>query len=889
MLKRSFAITALLAATLSPLTPRQADAQVNVNVTVSKGTYKDNGGTVHPWRIDAAHTLVWDDKPFVPVGGLFQAKSWARTPTDADFESDVAALQTLKSHGVTDIYLQPARVGLTFVPPAAIQKLTDYLDKEGFTYGISINDGPHDILVGYLVRPGAFRQSIGGEGGTLRFPLDSVASALYFLVSADGSEIIRSGDATMVAEGARVTVDPIANSGGTQNVVFLLPQKVSFGQATGGLPLPNLWDGFDEYRDSLLQLFSQVKLGKGFRFFIDALPQNLALNTDTERFIPSGPNWAQEWETYLAFRYKTLGRLHEAWGVTDRDVKSFDEAATLLPLWGGGKGVSILYDRANNKQHRVDTTKSAFWKDLSAFKEISVRDYMNDLAVSLKKAVADVPVVYRTRGESTLFTSLPRNRGFDGIGITAYGRGSDLVTNSAGYAYAEAAEAPKTTWLMVAATADAAPTLSGAATTAATNANGGVDPNQTEKTDKGYATQSALTGDLDALRSIGARGFYVEGARVVDPTRQSFNLVNAPEQLDWLSAYQRLLFATGVASAQTAPQAVFYPKGLASASVRPLTTGGWWLPTPRPGTLFDFGESGRAYALSEPNGGFTYYLWNPAGVRRIKIRIPKASRMEGVPPVRWSQGANGEAKGEELSLTIGPDPIRLENMAAIPVPLDAFDSAKAEVKTLVSAMKKRGIIDAGRFQEEASTIAFRFNRENPWLSLSEIQSLLMRMRALLRPYAWIEAEPGGIGTNGVQITGAIAQSFDEVSERVGASNGQVLLVGARPSTSAATATYRVEVQQTGPYNLWVAASPDAPLTFRLDGQPVLDEAVAPQAVGQPYAGGTLVWTHYGVATLPKGVHTLEMRAGSAPCVVDTLLVTPGAFIPDGPNPPPVKP
>ena len=43
----------------------------------TSGAYKDSAGVVHPWSINAAHVLVWDDRPFVPVGGRFQAKSWA--------------------------------------------------------------------------------------------------------------------------------------------------------------------------------------------------------------------------------------------------------------------------------------------------------------------------------------------------------------------------------------------------------------------------------------------------------------------------------------------------------------------------------------------------------------------------------------------------------------------------------------------------------------------------------------------------------------------------------------------------------------------------------------------------------------------------------------------
>jgi hypothetical protein len=99
-------------------------------VIMSHGQFVDSSGSSNVWTVNAAHTLIWNDKPFVPVGGRFQAKSWSATATDEDWESDKAALVTLKAQGVTDIYIQPAQGGLTSVSPTSIQRLVDYLDKE---------------------------------------------------------------------------------------------------------------------------------------------------------------------------------------------------------------------------------------------------------------------------------------------------------------------------------------------------------------------------------------------------------------------------------------------------------------------------------------------------------------------------------------------------------------------------------------------------------------------------------------------------------------------------------------------------------------------------------------------------------------------------------------
>jgi hypothetical protein len=822
--------------------------------TVSSGAYVDAAGVSHSWTINAAHTLVWADKPFVPVGGLFQAKSWAPGATEADWESDRAAITALKSHNVTDIYVQPARGGLTAVSPAAIQRLLDLLDAQGFTYGLSINDGPHDALSGYVVRPGAYWRTVPEEGGTLRFPMDGIRSALYFIVTTGLTDFVQTGDAKMTAEGASVVAKPLPGD----YTAFLVPQKIYFAGGPGGIGLPNLWDGFDAYRDSLLALFRRVRLGSGFRFFVDALPPNLTVTgPETEHLIPTGQGFATEWSAYLGRHYRSIDALAQAWGITDYDLRDIEHAARLIPLWGGGKGMEDFYDPATKTETRADTHRSVFWNDLNQFKAQSVRRCMNDLATVLKRAVADVPVVYRSAGYSPLFASLPPDRGFDGIGIDAYGRGADLVTHSAGYVYAQAADAPRTMWLPVTSTADAAPA---------------------QKTAPGYASPLALQSDFDYLREIGARGFYVSGVRLTDPKQQASDLSTVPDQLGWLADYQRLLEATGIRAAQTVPSAVFYPRGVRSASLRAIARNSWWLPTDRPYVSYDFGPVGRAYAFTE-NGNTVYYLYRPDGPIKISLKIPKASRIAGAPPISWSAAANGEIHKDVLTLTIGPDPVRILNLNSLPVPREAFPVLISEASTMLKAMRARNILEAGRYDAELSGARIRFSDEQPYSGVQDVERILNEMRSYLSPYAWIEAESARV------------QTFDEIAARAGASGGQVLLVDPRSSDSPdAIATYgNVNVKDAGLYEVWVAASPDAPLTFRLDGQAMLDEAVLPKKVGAPYADGSLVWMRYGTTTLPVGQHVLEVRANGPAAVDVILLIKPGQFVPDGANRPMVNP
>lgn len=866
MLKRLF----LLVSVVTVLAVNAANAQFAIR---SQGSYTDKDSTAHRWYINAAHTLIWDDKPFVPVGGMFQAKSWSATATDADYESDIAALTILKEHGVMDIYVQPAQGGITTVKRENIQRLVDYLDTNGFTYGVSLNDGPREPLIGYVVRPGAFRQVVPPEGGDLRFTVPDSVSGLYFSVGTSGGDVREQGEAEVEGDILRVTakadndssiVDPTR-----QTVILLVPERVyTPGNAVAGneIGMRNLWEGFDAYRDNVITAFSGVHFGKGFRFLCDPLPANMALTDTFARFIPSSDAFRTEWAAFLGKKYRNLPNLISSWGIMDPQVSSFEDVAKLLPLWSGGKGVSHFYHTGTKERLRTESARSAFWADLAAFKAESVRGYMNDLAVTLKRTVADVPVVYRNGsggGWNELFASLPPTHGFDGLGIVAYGRGSDLATRSAAYTLAQAAESPKTIWLPVLGTADASYT--------------------TGKETVGYDSKVSLTGSFDWLRESGAKGLFVTGVKVAAPSRTAFDLSAVPEQLDWLREYATILDSTGMrtrvesAGASQAPSAVYYPRReLPDLSPTTLTAGGgWWLPTSRVGQFYYFGAAGRAYGIEEPGAGMVYYLWNPKGTQRISINVPKTALSDkSASRVAWSANAQGELKKQTLHLTLGPEPVRLLNYPIIPVPQEAYPLARVEAETLIKIAKDAKSQDAGRYSLNLNSI--RYQTENPYPGLRETLSFLEKLKSDQRRYYWQDAEATG------------AHSFDEASEKSGASGGRVLRVDARPDNAPATARYNINLGDDFPRDVWVAMSPNALISLRLDGRPLVNEATIPQKIGSLYADGSLVWVHFGSTTIPRGTHVLEIRA-DGPALVDAILLCRDPFTPDGPNPPPVRP
>ena len=107
--------------------------------------------------------------PYLPVGAVFVPLSWTGAGGEEDWAKDKAALDLLGKSGVHDLVLSAGAKGLTHVAPAAAQRVLDYLDANGFHYGLRIADFPQDPLIGYVVKPAVYRTASPSASGPTRF------------------------------------------------------------------------------------------------------------------------------------------------------------------------------------------------------------------------------------------------------------------------------------------------------------------------------------------------------------------------------------------------------------------------------------------------------------------------------------------------------------------------------------------------------------------------------------------------------------------------------------------------------------------------------------------------------------------------------------------------
>ncbi|BDI31143.1 hypothetical protein CCAX7_31940 [Capsulimonas corticalis] len=843
---------------------------------VTTGEYHDASGKKHAWMITPSHMLRWDNDAYLPVGGAFTPHYWAEGQTEENWAKDVKALDAIKAQHVHDLYLYAGARGLTHVPPAAAQRVIDYLDQNEFRYGIAIADPAPMPLMGYVIHPAVYRDASPGPSTTFAH-VDGLISATYVLASAQKGEIEETGKAK-VQEGT--TAVATLRSASDDSVLLLYPERL-FADGTPESRMPDLWQGYDDYRDRLLTYFGKVKLGAGFRFFLDPLTDQLGVNGDADSLIPTSDGFRLEFQAWLQTKYhRNVNDVNQAWGVKDRDIPDYTVVARCIPLWLQTKGVAGLYDPVDGKIYEVlnkPRIANGFWEDFTKFRTESLRRYMNSIATVLKTSVADVPVVYRAPKFDSLFVNDATDGGYDGLGIEAFGHGRALAEQSALFTYAQSEDTPKSTWLIVSNTFGA--------------------QNAAEQKDSGYGTKGSLFDDFDYLKDSGARGFFTTALqRLPEAEFASANLASQTDQLGWLGSYAASLQELGDMREKDPDPILWYPAESDQIAARPrhFPDGVWWLPTLRSSSAFSMGLETviQVYRVPAQDPGLsTWAVWTGQSAVR-EVRFPFNQTYP--PVVTDARGIPLKIKGKNgvWTLPLGPEPILVSHVKGIPRPTELVDEAAAEAARLIKVAKAQHI--ATQRYEDSLFYANNSIADNPGsddLRYSLVTRLISQLTESLRPYAWIEGEAASDFT------------FDSLAASKNASGGSYLSLDTDRDSQHGTAvdsgyhaTYNFSVNAPGRYTIWLAGSPldsstASPFTYSVDGAAVQDTHDVP-AEGPSYGGG-FVWTNLGETTLDAKRHTLTIdvtgrsKDNRYRLDIDALCLSRVEFHPNGLTPPPI--
>ena len=550
----------------------------------SAGTFKDRDGATHSWDIDDGHTLVWEKSPYMPFAVIFEPRYLTSAQTDENWTADEQDIQAFKLAGITDILLKPGK-GVSAVPPAALQRVLDMLEANGLHYGVEISNPVDAPFVGYLIQPTVNRVDGIDASGPVAKDLPGAEVAIYALCDAHTGEVKEFG--REVIAGAQIKI-PVTVRTGESHVMLFYPKK-----AVAGGSLFNVWNGFDGYRDRLTLYLSQIKFGKGLRFFADPFTENFGISGEVENLIPTSTLFRFEYATWLSKKYSSPGDLNIAWGILKHDITSFDEASRLIPLWNEGRGAPLIYDDGMAKAYPVDALKSAIWSDFREFRAASVRTYMDAMADVLKRTAADVPVIYTANGLDSIYQ--PSGAiGYDGLAAPG-SDGAGLVL-AAGHALSLAEGSSRKMWIV----------------------------SRLKPSGAAYPKKQDLFTALNGAHNLGAKGVLVSDAQGVEGA----NLIS------WLAEYASLSAGDKVYAAYQ-PHAIYYPQNAMRAVARRLSNGSWWLPSLAVGNDLYLGKSFAGYSINDSKRLDAYVcIWSLKGTQVIHLVTDRAITVTNASDVR---------------------------------------------------------------------------------------------------------------------------------------------------------------------------------------------------------------------------------------------------------------
>jgi len=839
---------------------------------LSSGNYLDREGKRVHWEINESHALLWNGLPYLPVGGTFTPRSLSSGGEEA-WAIDQKRLTLLKEKGVLDLLIKP-ETSLARVPVAQIQRLVDFLDTNGFRYGLAFGTGMEAPLQSVLIKPNSYRQEVV-EGKTAQFTVTDSEKALYYIIDLTDKEykIINAGSVNVRDNTAVVPTE--IPSGVSRAVVLLYPTKTPSANKTAALP--DLWGGYDDYRDRLLSVLGKVKFGTGLRFFSDPLSKSLSLVGEADYSVPLSDSFRLEFEAYLSRQYSSLEDLRTAWDCLDVKSKSFQEMAKFVPLWANGRGVPYLLDVVSGQTHHInDSSVSKWWDDFLQFRVESIQNYMNGIATTLKKQIADVPVVYTWTQTHPIFLNNEKDGGFDGLSVVTRAGEDGALARVLGPAYSLVEQSSRTTWAIV------NEIDQGDRAGVALTKNG--VPNAANTLSISPFTQNNLFYELNRLRSVGYKGFYAADLTLEPKGAEPSAPLSLPDTgLAWLKDYGTKVEAERNA-ATYAPNVLFFPNdkpGPARVGWVPGDNSTLWLNGLKQGNELDWWPTVSGYVMSQGTGT-QYVLTSLQGKRKIVLITPNAKGARA----NYTNGLSAPIKlvtKSQIEVTLDEKPLIVTIASGTLFPLEATTDIYLQLNALyqIGQGQKLPSIDSERLVLERTGIYIKQKdfEEGYSVARSRVDELVY----MTSPYIWLEGENPYRNVH----------TLTEVATNPEASNSQYLRLSTpnAPGRLGYGARYVFNIAQDAKYNVWMACSVPGPNTspirWRVNSEPE-QEPLENRIQGIPFVNERFGWQLLGSVDLRKGpgqsfsFYVVDRaQSGDYNFAVDSILITPKSFVPNG--------
>jgi hypothetical protein len=704
---------------------------------------------------------------------------------------DLAAqLSQLKAQGVQEVVIR-----LEALPSReAWQSLLETAEASGLgVAAVAGEPAPHGRLD---IAPERYRMAGNADGVyTLAVP---DATRLLLAVSPREAPYLRLSSLLELSNGRAVS----AIGDTAESVLLLYPLRRD--------ALPDLWDGWDAYRDTLLRLLMHRAPKQGFRGWLLQSDWDI-LSVST---LPTSPLAQAEWLAYLKTRYPDLTELERAWD-TSTKLERHEQAARLMPLWREGRGLPYLVAPDGSvKPQELDPNRSRFWDDWRAFLTERWRILLAGLREMLTR--------HTPNAEFTVLQTAP-----DPAELPLPDAFADPQLPLGWYLPA----ARRDLWRMQLL----------------------LETLRRERTLEPLTMLIAEWSADDAerasmfqtfAREMGIERVYWRG-RVPEEAWRTLTQTDAPPD---------------------APALQPFPAPLWGLTEIRRYRSGWWVPSVQPDLqplLWGFEIHGfqkatevrtlDAQGKMDITRQLELCLWVDEGEREITLR-----RFDRAPLTAFD--LNGQAvplnvRGDRVRLRVGATPVRLRGFQSEPICETSAEAWTARVAELF----KRGN-PAG---QDAQVLKFNFDnafslyRRNPLQGFTLLRTNWFETERAFQPYRWLEAES------------ARQHDFGTVRRDPAMSGGATLWLNTPMPIEGASATYAISLHEAQTYMLWLAVrgAPSGSIEWQVvpanddaEAKPLAEGAAqlsAERAVSR-YAD-QCYWLPLGTATLKAGEYRLTLR------------------------------
>jgi hypothetical protein len=704
---------------------------------------------------------------------------------------DLAAqLSQLKAQGVQEVVIR-----LDALPSReAWQSLLETAEASGLDWRLWLANLPR--TEGWTIAPERYRMAGYADGVYTLIAPD--ATRLLLAVSPRETPYLRLSSLLELSNGRATT----AIGDTAESVLLLYPQRKD--------AMPDLWDGWDAYRDALLHLLTHRAPKQGFRGWLLQSDWDI-LSVST---LPTSPLAQAEWLAYLKTRYPDLTELERVWD-TSTKLERHEQAARLMPLWREGRGLPYLVAPDESvKPQELDHNRSRFWDDWRAFLTERWRILLAGLREMLTR--------HTPNAEFTVLQTAP-----DPAELPLPDAFADPQLPLGWYLPA----ARRDLWRMQLL----------------------LETLRRERTLEPLSTLIAEWAADDAerasmfqtfAREMGIERVYWRG-RVPEEAWRTLTQTDAPPDAPALQPFPATLW------------------GL--TEIRRYRSG-WWVPSVQPDLqplLWGFEIHGfqkatevrtlDAQGKMDITRQLELCLWVDEGEREITLR-----RFDRAPLTAFD--LNGQAvplnvRGDRVRLRVGATPVRLRGFQSEPVCETSIEAWTARVADLFKRGNPSG--------QDAQVLKFNFDnalsiyRRNPSQGFALLRTNWFEFERAFQPYRWIEAES------------ARQHDFGTVRRDPALSGGATLWLNTPMPIEGASATYAFSLREAQAYTLWLAVrgAPSGSIEWQVvpanndaEAKPLAEGAAqlsAERAVSR-YAD-QCYWLPLGTATLKAGEYRLTLR------------------------------